>query len=133
MAQRGKNRLRSPESGALISVIGDEDTVTGFLLAGIGDVNAKRNRNFLVVDSKTKLSQIEEAFKDFTTREDTAVLLIAQHIANDIRHLLDDYDGILPTILEIPSKSSPYDMSKDSIMVKVLRMLGGDDADSERS
>lgn len=119
----GKVRLRSPEGGSLLCVIGDEDTVTGFLLAGVGEVSAKR-KNFLIVDNKTKLPQIEDAFKEFTSREDVAVLLISQHVANDIRHLLDEYDRLLPTILEIPSKGTAYDMAKDSLMTKVLRMLG---------
>ena len=34
----------------LICVIGDEDTVTGFLLAGVGQRDA-RGANFLVVDA----------------------------------------------------------------------------------
>ena len=33
----------------LMCLIGDEDTVTGFLLAGIGEVDASKNSNFLVV------------------------------------------------------------------------------------
>lgn len=36
------------ESGKLIAVIGDEDTVTGFLLAGVGHRNTE-GQNFLVV------------------------------------------------------------------------------------
>lgn len=36
--------------GLLVAVIGDEDTVTGFLLAGIGHRDA-RGTNYLVVDS----------------------------------------------------------------------------------
>jgi len=35
--------------GRLVAVIGDEDTCTGFLLGGIGEINAKRQKNFLVV------------------------------------------------------------------------------------
>jgi V-type H+-transporting ATPase subunit F len=38
-------------SGQLIGVIGDEDTVTGFLLAGVGNVDARRKSNFLIVDN----------------------------------------------------------------------------------
>ena len=38
-------------SSTLVSVIGDEDTVTGFLLTGIGERNNKGEANFLVVDS----------------------------------------------------------------------------------
>lgn len=41
---------------SLISVIGDEDTVTGFLLAGIGERNTKGETNFLVVDDSKSFS-----------------------------------------------------------------------------
>lgn len=45
-------------SSTLVAVIGDEDTVTGFLLAGIGERNSKGEANFLVVDeSKRKNSK----------------------------------------------------------------------------
>ena len=36
------------DSGKLIAVIGDEDTVTGFVLAGVGHRNVEGS-NFLVV------------------------------------------------------------------------------------
>jgi V-type H+-transporting ATPase subunit F len=36
---------------ALVAIMGDEDTVTGFLLAGIGDMDQTRQPNFLIVDS----------------------------------------------------------------------------------
>ncbi|CAO3672987.1 unnamed protein product [Umbelopsis ramanniana] len=35
----------------LIAVIGDEDSVTGLLLAGIGHTNQQQKKNFLVVDA----------------------------------------------------------------------------------
>ncbi len=38
--------------GALIAVIADEDTITGFLLAGVGHVDLRKNTNYLVVDSR---------------------------------------------------------------------------------
>lgn len=37
-------------------------------------------------------------------------------IAEEIRHILDNYDKAIPAILEIPSKEHPYDPSKDSIL-----------------
>lgn len=46
-------------------------------------------------------------------------------IANDIRHLLRDYNKTIPTVLEIPSKDQPYDPDQDSIMQRVNLMLGG--------
>ena len=37
-------------------------------------------------------------------------------IAEEIRHILDNYDKAVPSVLEIPSKDFPYDSSKDSIL-----------------
>ena len=102
-----------------------QDTVTGFLLAGIGHRTAQGS-NFLVVKQDTKLQQIEEAFQNFTTmREDIGIILINQHIANDIRHVLKDYHATIPTVLEIPSKEHPYDPEQDYIMQRVNMFLGG--------
>ncbi|KAG2386580.1 hypothetical protein C9374_002324 [Naegleria lovaniensis] len=113
-----KPKLRTG-STALLGIIGDEETVTGFLLAGIGDNDAKHAENFLVVTPSTPQTQIEEAFKKLTSREDIAILLINQHVAESIRYLLDSYSQITPAILEIPSKDSPYDPSKDYILSRV--------------
>mmetsp|Transcript_50579 Transcript_50579/g.158018 ORF Transcript_50579/g.158018 Transcript_50579/m.158018 type:complete len:127 (-) Transcript_50579:592-972(-) len=108
---------------ALICVIGDEDTVTGFLLAGVGEIDSKKNSNFLVVNNKTPVNQIEEAFKAFTARDDVAVILITQSAADSIRYLLDDYESMIPTVLEIPSKDNPYDPSKDSVMQRIMKKM----------
>ncbi|XP_073435321.1 V-type proton ATPase subunit F isoform X3 [Dendrobates tinctorius] len=48
--------------GKLIAVIGDEDTCTGFLLGGIGELNKNRKPNFLVVEKETSVTEIEETF-----------------------------------------------------------------------
>jgi len=93
-----------------------QDTVTGFLLAGIGHRTAKGS-NFLIVKQDTKLQLVEEAFQDFSTRDDVGIILINQHVANDIRHVLKDYNETIPTVLEIPSKEHPYDPEQDYIMV----------------
>ncbi|KAF9535494.1 ATPase, V1 complex, subunit F [Crepidotus variabilis] len=95
----------------LIAVIGDEDSITGLLLAGIGHVNEQQRKNFLVVDSKTQVSTIESAFQEFTTRKDIAILLINQHIAEKIRPSVDKYQQAFPALLEIPSKDHPYGSS----------------------
>ncbi|CAN6273894.1 unnamed protein product [Urochloa humidicola] len=65
-------------SSALIAIIADEDTVTGFLLAGVGNVDLRKKTNYLIVDNKTTVKQIEDAFKEFTAREDIAIVLISQ-------------------------------------------------------
>ncbi|RAL16414.1 H(+)-transporting V1 sector ATPase subunit F [Aspergillus homomorphus CBS 101889] len=110
-----------------LAVIGDEDSVTGLLLAGIGHVTdgPDAQRNFLVVDSKTETSVIEKAFYSFTQeRQDIAVLLINQHIAERIRHAVDSYAEAFPAVLEIPSKDHPYDPEKDSVLKRVRRLFG---------
>lgn len=74
--------------------------------------------------AETTQQRIEEAFREFTNREDVAVLLINQVIAATIRHLLDGYTKPVPAILEIPSKDAPYDPSQDSVLQRVRFMFG---------
>ncbi|KAI4213542.1 MAG: hypothetical protein LQ351_003766 [Letrouitia transgressa] len=110
-----------------VAVIGDEDSVTGLLLAGIGHVTPPPDaqKNFLVVNSKTEKSTIEQAFDRFThDRKDIAILLINQHIAEQIRHRVDNYTEAFPSLLEIPSKDHPYDPDKDSVLKRVRRLFG---------
>ena len=92
-----------------------QDTITGFLLAGVGNVDLRRKSNFLIVDqsasaqaaltcralllrqvllapqradaqpparpaTETTARAIEDAFKDFTSRDDIAVVLINQYV-----------------------------------------------------
>ena len=90
--------------------------MTGFLLAGVGHRTAEGS-NFLIVKQDTPLTQVEEAFKTFSQRADVGIILINQHVANDIRHVLKDYNATIPTVLEIPSKEHPYDPEQDYIMV----------------
>jgi len=116
-------RDRMYKQRVLMGVIGDEDTITGLLLAGVGNVDSNRKSNFLVVDSNTSVHAIEQAFHDMASRRDIAVILITQNVAEEIRHILDAYDKPVPSVLEIPSKDMPYDPSKDSILKKAQRMF----------
>lgn len=103
--------MTSQQAGGrtLIALIADEDSTTGFILAGIGDVNKQDEKNFFVVDNKTPTSDIEDAFTKFTKdRHDIAIVLINQHIADKIRPLVDKYMQAFPAVLEIPSKDHPY-------------------------
>lgn len=112
----------------LLAVIADEDSVTGLLLAGVGQVSSEPGKelNFLtVVPGKTSVEQVEEAFDQFTSeRDDIAILLINQHVADLIRYKVEAYTNAFPAILEIPSKDHPYDPEKDLILKKVRRLFG---------
>jgi len=110
-----------------LAVIGDEDSVTGLLLAGIGHVTAGADaeKNFLIVDGKTETAAIETAFDRFTEeRKDIGIVLINQHVADKIRHRIDTYTAAFPALLEIPSKDHPYDPEKDSVLRRVRRLFG---------
>ncbi|XP_067837750.1 V-type proton ATPase subunit F [Heptranchias perlo] len=113
--------------GKLIAVLGDEDTCTGFLLGGIGELNKNRRPNFLVVEKETSVAEIEETFKNFLSRDDIGIILINQYIAEMIRHIIDAHTLSIPAVLEIPSKEHPYDASKDSILRRAKGMFSADD------
>ena len=118
------------ENNMLLAIIGDEETVTGFLLAGIGERN-ENSTNFLIVNSTTEKAQIEDFFKSLIVRKDIGIILISQHVAEIIRETLDAYDEIIPTVLEIPSKNHPYSIEKDSVMQRSLRQLYGQNIPDE--
>ncbi|GAA0173065.1 hypothetical protein Leryth_000167 [Lithospermum erythrorhizon] len=127
----GRAPIRTNNS-ALIAMIADEDTVTGFLLAGVGNVDLRRKTNYLIVDAKTTSKQIEDAFKEFTSREDIAIVLISQYVANMIRFLVDSYNKPIPAILEIPSKDHPYDPAHDSVLSRVKNLFATESVTSGR-
>ena len=86
----------------LIAVIGDEvifvllivihqDTVTGMLLAGVGDKSEKNGCNYFVVDKglllsffcnyiDTKVKEIEDAFLGLSKRNDIGIIIINQSV-----------------------------------------------------
>ena len=111
----------------LIAVIGDEDTVTGMLLAGIGDKSEKNGCNYFVVDKDTKVKEIEDAFLGLSKRNDIGIIIINQTIADLIRHILNNYTKAIPTVIEIPSKDKPYDATRDMVIRRVAKMLGSED------
>ncbi|CAK8578252.1 unnamed protein product [Lathyrus sativus] len=127
------NRVQVPtNNSSLIAMIADEDTIVGFLLAGVGNVDIRRKTNYLIVDSKTTVKQIEDAFKEFTSRDDIAIVLISQFVANMIRFLVDSYNKPVPAILEIPSKDHPYDPTHDSVLSRVKYLFSNESVASDR-
>lgn len=64
------------------------------------------------MDKNTGVTEIEEMFKTFVSRDDIAIILINQHIAEMIRYTVDQHTASIPAVLEIPSKEMPYDPAK---------------------
>ena len=54
----------------LIAAIGDESTITGLLLTGMGERNLKGQTNFFVVEKETTVAQIEEVMRTWLDRSD---------------------------------------------------------------
>lgn len=107
----------------LLALITDEDSTTGLLLAGVGNIDDDGSKNFFIVEPRTATADIEAAFYNFTQeRGDIAIVLINQHIAERIRPLVDKYTQAFPALLEIPSKDHPYDPSKDSVLRRVQKV-----------
>ncbi|CAK9157313.1 unnamed protein product [Ilex paraguariensis] len=81
---------------------------------------------------ETTAKQIEDAFKEFTARENIAIVLISQYVANMIRFLVDSYNMPIPAILEIPSKDQPYDPAHDSVLSRVKYLFSSESVASGR-
>ncbi|ORM41903.1 V-type proton ATPase subunit F [Babesia sp. Xinjiang] len=109
---------------AKVYIIGDEDTVVGFLMAGIGSKDGLGNTNYKIINSKTTKQEIEDTFKQYVERRDCGIIIINQHIAEKIKTVIDLHVGPIPAILEIPSKEQPYDPNKDSVTKKIKVLFG---------
>jgi len=53
-------------------------------------------------------------------------------VAERVRATIVEHTAITPTILEIPSKDSPYDPEKDTSVVRAAAILGGADTGPEK-
>ncbi|CAP39868.1 Protein CBG23102 [Caenorhabditis briggsae] len=122
--------MTTEAKGKLLGVIGDHDTVVGFMLGGIGEINHARKPNYFIVEKSTVDQEIEATFNAFCARDDIAIILINQHIAERIRRAVDQYTQLRHSsvaVLEIPSKEAPYDPSKDSILNRARGLYNPED------
>lgn len=62
-------------------------------------MNKARKPNFLIVDKNTGVAEIEEAFRTFCARDDIAIILINQHVAEMIRYQVDQHLASIPAVL----------------------------------
>jgi len=119
--------VNAPIRGKLIAVVGDEDSVIGFLMSGSGELNKSRAPNYFIHDKNTSISELEDAVRGFLNRDDIAILLIVQYVADHVRHIIEGWTKITPAILEIPSKEHAYDPTKDFILTRAQKMFSSDD------
>ena len=116
----------------LVSAIGDRTTITGLLLTGMGERNMKNQTNFLIVDKDTDDETIETTLRSFLERTDIGIVLISQNVAERVRNIIVEHNKVLPTILEIPSKDTPYEADKDTIVKRAAAILWGSDTGMEK-
>ncbi|KNH09779.1 v-type proton ATPase subunit F-like protein [Perkinsela sp. CCAP 1560/4] len=111
----------------LIGAIGDQDTITGLLLAGIGEIASNGEpsaANCILIGKDGMKEDILKSFRSLCDRKEIGIIIINQFIADMIRETIDKHDKIIPVVLEIPSHDHAYDFSKDSIIVKINKLLG---------
>ncbi len=65
--------------------------------------------------------------RGFLNRDDIAILLIVQYVADMVRHITENFTKITPAILEIPSKEHAYDPAKDFILKRAQAMFSSED------
>ena len=65
-------------------------------------------------------------------RHDIGIILISRNIAERVRNIIVEHDNVMPTILEIPSKDTPYEADKDTIVRRAASMLWGMDTGMEK-
>ena len=90
----------------------------------------------MIVTKDTTIQELETEFQKFLDRKDIGIVFIAQSLAEKLRNMIIEHqeneDKLLPTVMEIPSKDSPYDPSKDTMLVQAASRLFGQEAGMEK-
>lgn len=87
-----------------IGIIGDEETLTGFLMAGIE--NVQDEPNLIQVSLTTSEEDLKKSFRMLTSRRDLAIILVCDFIAERLKEDIDAYTDTVPAILVIASKTN---------------------------
>ena len=112
--------------------LGNDFTITGLLLTGMGERNVRGQSNFMIVDKETSDESVETFLRELLGRSDVGIVLISQNIAERVRNIIVEHEKVLPTILEIPSKDTPYEADKDTIVRRAAQILWGSDTGLEK-
>ena len=116
----------------LVAAIGDQSTITGLLLTGMGERNERGNQNFFIIERNTTDEEIDQQLRNFLGRPDIGIVLISQGAAERVRNVIVEHEATIPTILEIPGDDAPYDPEKDTIVQRASAILWGADTGREK-
>lgn len=86
-----------------IGIIGDEETLTGFLMAGVE--NVQDEPNLIQVIQSTSEEDLKRIFCLLTSRRDLAIILICDFVADKLKNEIDSYKETIPAVLVIASKN----------------------------
>lgn len=93
----------SLEERTLVGLIADEGMVKGFQMTGL--VYDKKNPNFHMVSSTTSDEDLEQLFEELIIRPDIAIVFVGDFVAERIRGCMNRCTSLIPTVLEIPTKT----------------------------
>ncbi|MCX8204222.1 MAG: V-type ATP synthase subunit F [Candidatus Nezhaarchaeota archaeon] len=97
-----------------IVVVGDEDAVAGFKLAGVSDGRVVRTP-----------SEAEEVLKELVRDEEVAVLMVTEEVASMADSLVRElYLKPRPVIVKIPSRKGVEVKKEDPIRELLRRAIG---------
>lgn len=123
-------RTIETERTQLIGLIGDQDSVIGFLLGGIGEKTMKPSlvlqeseTNVFVVHKETTSEEIEESLRTMLRRTDIGVIMITRLVADRMRQILANRDQVYPIVLEIPSPLDPFVMEDNEESKQCNKLL----------
>ncbi|KAI5150707.1 V-type H+-transporting ATPase subunit F [Enteropsectra breve] len=85
-----------------IAVIGDEETVVGYELAGV--VRSGEGTNIHIVKRNESSERLAEIFDSLVERKDIAIIFICEFASQIIEKKVQGYKKILPSLLVVPSK-----------------------------
>jgi len=88
----------------------------------VGILLINQNVRRLMRNTSLRLFFLRDTWRRFFSN--AFVFHACYQVAEEIREVLNLYDQMYPTILEIPSKDHPYSAEKDYIMKRVMHMLG---------
>ena len=98
-----------------VVVIGEQNTITGFSLAGV-------KRTYLPDEGKENL-------KDILSEDGLGVLILTERFAEDNRKAIEVHQSskrVTPIIVEVPDVTGPIEREVDPIRELIRRAIGAD-------
>lgn len=97
-----------------IAIIGDQDTVTGFMLGGIKEGYPVKNME----DAGKTLEEL--------VRKDYSIVITTEKIGDEFRELINNLtsERALPMIIEIPDKTGSIERETDPLRELIKRVIG---------